>query len=121
MHLLVSIIVPNYNHALYLRERLDSIFSQTFQDFEVILLDDNSSDSSIEVLKEYAAHPKVSHFIVNATNSGSPFIQWEKGLSLSKGKYIWIAESDDSCEITFLEKLLINLFFTFPSYQLSRQ
>lgn len=51
---LVSIIVPNYNHALYLRERLDSIYSQTYKKFEVILLDDASSDNSVEILTEYA-------------------------------------------------------------------
>ena len=42
---LVSVIVPNYNHAPYLRQRLDSIFNQTFQDFEVIILDDCSTDN----------------------------------------------------------------------------
>ena len=102
---LVSIIVPNYNHATYLRERLDSIFSQTFQDFEVILLDDSSSDLSQMVLEEYAKHPKVSHFIINEKNSGSPFKQWKKGINLSQGEYIWIAESDDYCKPDFLEKI----------------
>ena len=52
--LLVSIIVPNYNHARYLKERLDSIYNQTYRHFEVILLDDCSTDGSVEVLKEYA-------------------------------------------------------------------
>ena len=67
MNPLVSIIIPNYNHALYLKERLDSIFNQTFQDFEVILLDDCSTDTSREVLAEYAKKDKVSHCIFNET------------------------------------------------------
>jgi glycosyltransferase involved in cell wall biosynthesis len=56
----VSVIVPNYNHAKYLPRRLDSIFNQTFQDFEVILLDDCSTDNSLSIPGEYVKHPKVS-------------------------------------------------------------
>jgi glycosyltransferase involved in cell wall biosynthesis len=102
----VSIIIPNYNHAPFLVQRLESIFNQTFQDFEVILLDDKSTDDSIQILEKYANHSKVSHFIINTENSGSPFRQWQKGIQLAKGKYIWIAESDDYCELTFLESLI---------------
>lgn len=103
----VSIIVPNYNHANFLKQRLDSIFNQTSQDFEVILLDDCSNDNSIEILNEFAKHIKVSHFVVNKMNSGSPFKQWKKGIELSKGEFVWIAESDDWCDINFLENVII--------------
>lgn len=103
---LVSIIVPNYNHERYLVQRLESIFNQTFQDFEVILLDDCSTDDSVIMLQRYATHPKVTHFVVNEQNTGSPFKQWKKGIDLARGKYIWIAESDDWAESTFLEILL---------------
>ncbi|MFD0762112.1 glycosyltransferase family 2 protein [Lutibacter aestuarii] len=102
----VSIIVPNYNHAPFLQQRLESIFNQTFQNFEVILLDDCSTDGSVTILKNYSKHPKVSYFSINAKNSGSTFKQWKKGIALAKGTYIWIAESDDYCEPTFLETLL---------------
>ncbi len=102
----ISIIVPNYNHSIFLIERLESIFNQTYKDFEVILLDDSSSDNSIDILKNYAFHPKVSHFEVNETNSGSPFKQWDKGIEMAKGKYIWIAESDDDCDENFLSTLI---------------
>lgn len=103
---LISIIVPNYNHSVFINQRLETIFNQTFQDFEVILLDDASTDDSVEFLRQYANHPKISHFIINKTNSGSPFRQWEKGIDLAKGKYIWIAESDDYCELEFLKKII---------------
>ncbi|RRO13330.1 glycosyltransferase family 2 protein [Flavobacteriaceae bacterium 14752] len=102
----VSIIVPNYNHAQFLEQRLESVFNQTFQNFEVILLDDCSTDHSIEILNQYKTHPKVSQAIFNQKNSGSPFKQWQKGISLAQGEYIWIAESDDYCEYIFLEKLV---------------
>ncbi len=106
---LVSIILPNFNHAPFLQKRLDSIFNQTWQNFELILLDDCSTDSSLKTLEKYKNHPNVSHFIVNDKNSGSPFKQWEKGISLAKGDYIWIAESDDFCELNFLESQLTHL------------
>lgn len=102
----VSIIVPNYNHAKYLERRLYSIFYQTYNHFEVILLDDASSDDSLDILKKYAHHDKVSHFIVNQKNSGSPFKQWKKGIELAKGELIWIAETDDWAELNFLETLV---------------
>ncbi|WNH11623.1 glycosyltransferase family 2 protein [Thalassobellus suaedae] len=105
----VSIIIPNYNHALFLQERLDSVFNQTFQDFEVILLDDASTDGSVDLLNQYKDHPKVSHVVMNNENSGSPFKQWQRGIELAKGDYIWIAESDDYCELNFLESLLLFL------------
>ncbi|MDC8000590.1 glycosyltransferase family 2 protein [Aequorivita todarodis] len=102
----VSILIPNYNHKSYLQQRLDTVFGQTFQDFEVILLDDASIDGSQEILESYRNHPKVAHLIINSHNSGSPFKQWQKGIDLAKGEYVWIAESDDYCELTFLENLL---------------
>jgi len=102
----ISVIVPNYNHARFLKQRLDSIFNQTFQDFEVILLDDCSTDNSVEILSEYAKNRKVSHFIINEKNSGSTFKQWKKGIDLAKGEYIWIAESDDWADERFLEILI---------------
>lgn len=103
----VTVIVPNYNHALYLRERLDSIYNQTYQNFEVILLDDCSTDNSREILSEYAArYPDRTRCDFNKENIGHANLQWDKGIRQAKGKYIWIAESDDWCELDFLEKLL---------------
>lgn len=76
----VSVIVPNYCHAPYLEQRIESILQQTFQDFELILLDDCSTDGSREILERYRNHPKVSGIFYNERNSGSPFKQWKKGL-----------------------------------------
>lgn len=100
----VSVIVPNYNHAPYLKQRFESIFNQTFQNFEVIILDDCSTDNSKEIIEKYRNKPQVSHIVYNETNSGSPFKQWAKGLELARGEYIWIAESDDWAETDFIEK-----------------
>lgn len=103
---LISVIVPNYNHEKYLNQRLECIFNQTYSNFEVILLDDCSTDKSQEILLEYAKNPKVSHCIFNTTNSGNTFVQWNKGIALAEGEYIWVAESDDFCDLQFLEKLV---------------
>ncbi|MBS3993919.1 MAG: glycosyltransferase family 2 protein [Bacteroidetes bacterium] len=105
----ISIIVPNFNHASFLQQRLDSIFNQTYQNFEVILLDDCSTDSSLHLLKTYVNHDKVSYCIKSNYNTGSPFKQWKKGIELASGKYIWIAESDDYCEPQLLEKIVLLL------------
>jgi len=102
----VSVIIPNYNHAPFLRQRIDTVLNQTFQDFELIILDDCSTDNSKEVIESYAGNPKISHIIFNSANSGSPFLQWEKGINLAKGKYVWIAESDDWCEPSLLQTLV---------------
>lgn len=105
----VSVIVPNYNHSAYLKERIDSILAQTYKDYEILLLDDASTDDSISILRQYAELPAVSHLIVNKTNGGSPFSQWKKGIESAAGKYIWIAESDDKADPHFLEKTVIEL------------
>lgn len=104
---LVSIIVPNYNHAKYLEERLNSIYKQTYDNYEVILLDDNSSDNSKEILSKYDAQFKEkTRVCYNEKNSGHVFSQWEKGILMAKGDLIWIAESDDYCNDNFLELLV---------------
>lgn len=66
----VSVILPNYNHGRFLKRRLDSIFDQTFQDLEVIFLDDASTDNSMEVFAQYASNPKIKKVLVNSRNSG---------------------------------------------------
>ncbi len=102
----VSVIVPNYNHAFFLKERIESVLNQSYQDFEMIILDDVSTDNSKEVIMQYENNPHVSHIVFNQENSGSPFKQWLKGMELAKGELIWVAESDDTCEKLLLEKLV---------------
>jgi glycosyltransferase involved in cell wall biosynthesis len=101
----VSVIVPNYNHARFLRKRIDSILDQSYQDFEVILLDDCSTDDSRDILAAYADNSRV-RIEFNGENSGSTFKQWNKGVRLAKGKYAWIAESDDYADPHLLERLV---------------
>jgi len=106
MEVKVSVIIPNYNHARYLRQRIDSVLNQTYQNLEVILLDDASTDGSQAMLEAYRQHPRVTHVELNTVNTGSPFSQWQKGVDLAQGEWIWIAETDDYADETFLEKML---------------
>lgn len=101
----VSVIIPNYNHAPYLRQRIDSVLNQTYQDFEVIILDDCSRDNSREIIKEYTNNPRIK-IAFNESNSGSVFKQWNKGFRMATGEYVWLAESDDFAAPTFLETMV---------------
>jgi len=102
----ITVIIPNFNHGRYLKQRIDSILNQTFQDFEIIILDDHSTDDSVVIIESYRNHPRISKIIYNEKNSGSPFAQWTKGIHLANSKYLWIAESDDFSDFLFLEKML---------------
>ena len=102
----VDILLATYNGEQYLREQLDSILRQTYGDFRLLISDDCSTDSSRSVLGEYSKNIHVTHCVYNSINSGIPFSQWEKGIALSSGEWIWIAESDDVADRYFLETLM---------------
>lgn len=102
----VSVVIPNFNHAKFLKERIESVLNQSYQNFEIIILDDVSTDNSKDIIMSYEKNPHISHIVFNQENSGSPFKQWKKGFSLAKGNLVWIAESDDTCDPLLLEKLI---------------
>ena len=102
----ISVIVPNYNHAPFLKERMETILAQDYSDREIILLDDASTDGSLAVLETYRHLPQVMVLEVNAVNSGNTFLQWQRGLAYAAGDYIWIAESDDIASPTLLSRLV---------------
>jgi glycosyltransferase involved in cell wall biosynthesis len=104
----VSIVVPNYNHARFLEKRLSSLLDQTFADFELLFLDDASTDDSRAVLEKFAGDPRV-RAIFNTTNSGNTFKQWNRGVREAHGEYIWFAESDDYADRRLLAELVARL------------
>ena len=115
---LVSVVVPNYNYARFLPQRMESILAQSYQNIEILLLDDCSSDNSTIVMEQWRNHPKVRVIDVNQHNSGSPFAQWSKGVRMAKGKYVWIAEADDYASPEFL-KISVALLENYPEAGLS--
>src|SRR5947208_15578803 len=103
---MLSVIIPNYNHGVFLKERIESVINQTERAIEIIILDDNSKNNSQEIIKEFAARDKRIKFEFNLKNSGSVFQQWQKGISQASHDLIWIAESDDSCDNNFLSAII---------------
>lgn len=98
-----SVIIPNYNHAAFLEERINSVIGQILRPYEIILLDDASTDNSREIIEKFRSHPLVTHIVYNETNSGSPFIQWAHGIRMASSGWVWIAESDDIADPNFLK------------------
>ena len=104
----VTAVIPNYNYERFLDERIDSILFQTYPVSELIILDDCSTDNSVEVIEEKIKDIKdiKVKFIKNEKNSGGVFRQWKKGFDAATGDFIWIAEADDSAENNFVEELI---------------
>lgn len=103
----VSVLVPAYNSEPYLKERLNSIASQTFRDIEIVLRDDCSRDGSVSILERFAQSHPLARVEKATENSGSVFNAWDKCIAAARGELIWIAEADDSCEASFLEHMII--------------
>ncbi len=101
---LVSVIVASYNHSEYLKERMDSLINQTYQNLEILVIDDCSTDGSLEVLRGYESHPKVK-LIIREINGGWVNVS-NQGVDVSKGEFIIFANCDDTCEPQMLEKLV---------------
>lgn len=105
--LTVTAIVPSYNHAPFLRQRLDSILNQSYALIDIVILDDASTDDSRAIIAEYVARfPDRIRAVLNETNSGSVFAQWQKGHDLATGDLVWFCESDDFVETDFVERLI---------------
>lgn len=100
---LVSVIVPIYNVEKYLRQCIDSIVNQTLKDLEIILINDGSKDSSLDIIKEYASADR-RIIVIDKQNSGYGH-SMNMGLSKASGKYVGIVESDDWIEPDMFETL----------------
>jgi len=106
IHSKISAILPCFNHEKFLEERLSSILAQTHPVSEIIFLDDCSTDNSLDLAKRLLSSSSIDvRYVRNTTNSGSPFCQWNRGILLAKYPYVWIAETDDSCDVLLLERL----------------
>lgn len=102
---MVSIAMATYNGAKYLREQIDSVLCQTYQVFELVVCDDNSTDETVSILSDYAARDERVRFYVNERNLGfrDNFIN---AITLCKGDYIALCDQDDIWMSDHLETLL---------------
>jgi O-antigen biosynthesis protein len=106
----VSVVVPNFNYGRLLERRLRSIAAQTLRPYEIIVLDDASSDDSLAQLASLRQELGADFDLHAAEhNSGSVFRQWLKGVELARGEFVWIAEADDLSEPEFLERVVAPL------------
>lgn len=97
----VSIVIPIYNVERYLRQCLDSVVNQTLKDIEIICVDDGSTDSSPDIIKEYVdKDPRVK--VITKPNSGYGN-SMNRGFDMAEGEYIGIVESDDYADPDMFE------------------
>ena len=104
-HPLVSIICTCYNHEKYVIEALDSIIQQTYPNIETIIIDDASSDNSVEIIENWVKKNKSSSFIKNEINLGSTKT-FNKAVKTAKGEYLVDFAADDLLSPTFIEKVI---------------
>lgn len=101
---LVSIVVPVYNVEKYLVKCLDSLVNQTYKNTEIIIVNDGSTDGSLDIIQKYAQEDS-RILIVNKVNGGLASAR-NAGVSVSKGEYIWHVDSDDYAELSALSKMV---------------
>ena len=101
---LVSVLLPNLNNVRYLPERLETIYSQTCRDWELIIVDNYSDDGAWELFQQHAQRD--SRIRLSQAPRAGMYANWNNCLAKASGKYIYIATSDDTMEPNCFEKLL---------------
>lgn len=101
---MISIIIPVHNSELYLKECLDSVIKQTYKDFEVICVNDGSTDGSERIISEYKKRDyRFKYYVKDHTNAGEAR---NIGLKYASGEYLYFMDSDDVLVSTILEELI---------------
>src|SRR5947209_17719180 len=108
----ISVIIPNYNHAHFLPRCLDAQLNQPVLPYEIIVVDDASTDSSMEILNQYAQRNPVIRVYRNEKNSGTNF-SVNRGLELSRVDYVLFPGADDEVRPALYEQA-IRMFKTYP-------
>ena len=116
---IVSVIIPCFNYAKYLEECINSITEQTFDNYEIIIVNDGSTDNFNEVTdKIILRNNKKRITIINQQNSGQPAIARNNGIKKSKGKYILCLDADDKIHSNFLEEC-VNVLYAHTEYSIA--
>jgi glycosyltransferase involved in cell wall biosynthesis len=100
----VSIVVASYNHARFLAKRLDGLQAQTYDDIEILVIDDRSTDNSLDVLRPFASQPGVS--VMSRPKNGGWVVTFNQGLEASTGEFLLFANCDDDCDPRLLARLV---------------
>jgi glycosyltransferase involved in cell wall biosynthesis len=99
---LFSVLLPVYNNKEDVTNAINSVLNQTMDDWELIIINDHSTDGTTEIIQTFQSNPKIT-IIQNPKNMGL-FVSLNEGLSIAKGKYIARVDSDDTLEKNFLEE-----------------
>lgn len=118
----ISVIFPNYNHSKYLSSRINSILNQSYKPFEIIIIDDNSSDNSLELLRKFEKKNLIK-LLVNKKNIG-PVASFNRGIKIASGEYFFPCSADDIILKDFFKKTVskleenpkTNICMTYPSF-----
>lgn len=103
---LVSIVMPNYNCEKYISQAINSILRQTFRDFELIIVDDGSTDSSWEIIRRFAQED--SRIVAMRNDNNIKICKTlNRGILIAQGKYIARMDSDDVAHADWLEKIML--------------
>ncbi len=100
----VTAVVASYNHAEFLVQRMESLIAQTYRDLEILVIDDCSTDQSVEVLRKYQSHPKVT-LVVREQNGGWVAVS-NQGVEMAKGEFVLFANCDDDCDPSMIQRLV---------------
>ena len=107
----VSVITPCYNAGVTIINTIESVIAQTYTDWEMLIVDDSSSDNSADVIKEYASKDSRIKYLRTEKPSGSPALPRNIGIENAVGKYIAFFDADDvwlpdklQWQVDFLEK-----------------
>ena len=102
---LVSVIMPAYNAALFIEEAINSVISQTITDWELLVIDDCSTDATGDIVNTIAARDSRVKLLVNENNMGAAGSR-NRGLDIFRGQYVALLDSDDYWYPQMLEKML---------------
>ena len=123
MNDLVTIITPSYNSALYIDKTIESVLSQTYTKWEMLLIDDSSSDDSPDIIKSYMSKDSRIKYLKTDQPSGSPTLPRNIGIQNANGRYIAFLDSDDIWLSTKLERQIAlldkskNVAIAFSNYE----
>jgi glycosyltransferase involved in cell wall biosynthesis/MoaA/NifB/PqqE/SkfB family radical SAM enzyme len=103
----VSIVITCYNYGRYIAEAIESVLAQTCRDYELIVVNDGSTDNTEEVAQKYkAANPDRTIRVISQSRSGQPAISRNRGITESSGEYVLVLDADDKLAPTMLEESL---------------
>ncbi len=105
----ISIVMPMYNGEKTIKKTLDNLYKQTFDNFELIIIDDGSTDDSVSIVNKYISYNKINNIKLLSINNSGVSIARNVGISISTGKYIIFLDSDDFFKSNMLEDMFNNL------------